>query len=394
MPPAVVRAAFRREPHASEPVRTSNPETTTLICAGHPIPRNCSAPSRTLGMMSMKFRRTALLLALLGASFAAGGTITPAHAQASRTFVSAAGSDTNPCSFTLPCHTWTGALPKTLAGGEIEALDEGGFGNVTITKAITLEAGPTLAGVATAGTDGVTIQAGASDVVNLRGLVINGLNASSLDGINVKSAGRVGIMNCVIEEMGTGSAQYGGVTVANSSPVDVTITDSKIVDNSAYGLNLVPSADVKLAIRNTLISGNTAGGLVQPGAGADVSATFDRVTLIQNAGGGLRSDATNGGTVTLDVSGSTISANGGGGINAVSSGSQNMISIGSSVIAKNAVGVQANGASAAALIDTTLLDSNAGGALSAVNGGRILSYGTNRIVGSAGTGFSSSTALQ
>jgi len=41
-----------------------------------------------------------------------------------------------------------------------------------------------------------------------------------------------------------------------------------------------------------------------------------------------------------------------------------------------------------------LLDSNASGALTTINGGRLLTYGNNRIVGSAGSGFTGPTPLQ
>ena len=60
----------------------------------------------------------------------------PAHAQATRTWVSGVGDDANPCSRTAPCKTFAGAISKTAAGGEINCLDPGGFGAVTITKSI------------------------------------------------------------------------------------------------------------------------------------------------------------------------------------------------------------------------------------------------------------------
>src|SRR5260370_24433536 len=63
-------------------------------------------------------------------------------AQASRTWVSGVGDDVNPCSRTAPCKTFAGAISKTAEGGEIDALDPGGFGTVTITKAIILDGGP------------------------------------------------------------------------------------------------------------------------------------------------------------------------------------------------------------------------------------------------------------
>src|SRR5215210_8274261 len=72
-----------------------------------------------------------------------------ANAQASRTWVSGVGDDVNPCSRTAPCKTWAGAISKTAAGGEINALDPGGFGALTITKSITLKGKHTLAGVLT-----------------------------------------------------------------------------------------------------------------------------------------------------------------------------------------------------------------------------------------------------
>src|SRR5258705_10547133 len=62
-----------------------------------------------------------------------------ANAQATRTWVSGVGDDVNPCSRTAPCKTWAGAISKTFINGEIDALDEGGFGTLTITKSITIE---------------------------------------------------------------------------------------------------------------------------------------------------------------------------------------------------------------------------------------------------------------
>ena len=64
-----------------------------------------------------------------------------ASAQATRTWVSGVGDDAQPCSRTAPCKTWHGAIQKTLAGGEINALDPGPYGALTITKSITLDGG-------------------------------------------------------------------------------------------------------------------------------------------------------------------------------------------------------------------------------------------------------------
>ena len=130
-------------------------------------------------------RKIALSLAILGATLVPVLYTAPAHAQASRTWVSGVGDDANPCSRTAPCKTWAGAISKTLAGGEIDALDPGGFGGVTITKAITLDGGGgQVASVLVAGTNGITVAAGASDVVIIRNIRINGLLQTSGPGLN------------------------------------------------------------------------------------------------------------------------------------------------------------------------------------------------------------------
>jgi hypothetical protein len=90
----------------------------------------------------------------------------------------AVGDDANPCSRTAPCKTFAGASSKTAPGGEIDALDPGGFGAVTITKAITIDSGGgQVASVLVAGTNGIVVQAGTNDVVTLRNLRINGIGS-------------------------------------------------------------------------------------------------------------------------------------------------------------------------------------------------------------------------
>src|ERR1041385_4894402 len=114
-------------------------------------------------------------------------------AQASRTWVSGVGDDANPCSRTAPCKTFAGAISKTVAGGEIDALDPGGYGALTITKSITIDGGGgQVASVLVAGTNAIVVSAGASDVVILRNLRLNGLrNTASpgINGIDFKTAG-------------------------------------------------------------------------------------------------------------------------------------------------------------------------------------------------------------
>src|SRR5438105_11172017 len=98
-----------------------------------------------------------------------------ANAQATRTWVSGVGDDANPCSRTAPCKTFAGAISKTAAGGEIDCLDPGGFGAVTITKALTIDCDASDGGVLTQGVPGIIVNAGPTDIVYLRNLNINGV---------------------------------------------------------------------------------------------------------------------------------------------------------------------------------------------------------------------------
>src|SRR2546427_5716848 len=89
-----------------------------------------------------------------------------AQAQATRTWVCGVGDDVNPCSRTAPCKTFAGAISKTAAGGEIDVLDPGGFGTVTITKSITIDgSGGGFASILASGTNGINVNAATTDVV-------------------------------------------------------------------------------------------------------------------------------------------------------------------------------------------------------------------------------------
>src|SRR5450432_4615171 len=94
-----------------------------------------------------------LQIVTFAASMAAFASL--ASAQATRTWVSGVGDDVNPCSRTAPCKTFAGAISKTAAGGEINCLDPGGFGGVTITKSMTISCEAGTAGVVVAGTNGL-----------------------------------------------------------------------------------------------------------------------------------------------------------------------------------------------------------------------------------------------
>src|SRR5438874_11295660 len=128
----------------------------------------------------MKKRTFIQLFAILGGFFLGAAV---ADAQATRTWVSGVGDDANPCSRTAPCKTFAGAISKTAQGGEIDALDPGGFGGVTITKSITIDGTGTFASILVSGVSGVTVNITAAGdtqkVVRLRGLSFQGLNGGT-----------------------------------------------------------------------------------------------------------------------------------------------------------------------------------------------------------------------
>src|SRR5580704_17449028 len=159
----------------------------------------------------------------------------PAQAQATRTWVSGVGDDANPCSRTAPCKTFAVAISKTAASGEINVLDPGGFGAITITKAITIaNDGVGSAGVLVSGTDGIVISAGVSDTVILRGLDIDGLSPAAgagLNGVNVLQAGKVLIDSCKIFDF-----QQNGVNFAPvNNNAQLSIVNTVIYNNGSTG---------------------------------------------------------------------------------------------------------------------------------------------------------------
>jgi hypothetical protein len=199
----------------------------------------------------------------------------PANAQATRTWVSGVGDDANPCSRTAPCKTFAGAISKTAAAGEINVLDPGGFGAVTITKAITIRSDHTEAGVLVSGTNGIVVAAGPNDSVVLEGLDFEGLG-TGLNGVNIISGQKVYIIRCSIRRF----TQNGVNMTSNTANAEVYIKDSLIYLNGTATGN-PPFGGVNIsgngvgnaaAILNTTIDSNVNFGVQVNGAGNTVAA--------------------------------------------------------------------------------------------------------------------------
>ena len=216
------------------------------------------------------------LLALIPATIVAALYAAPANAQATRTWVSGVGDDANPCSRTAPCKTFAGAISKTAASGEIDCLDPGGFGAVTITKAITILCEPVSnGGVLVSGTNGINVAAGATDKVVLEGLDLEGLGPTSstgLNGVQINSGLAVYITHCTIRDFSgttSGASNGYGVNVTSTTAGTRVFIKDSFIENNAGGVNVQGNGvgvGNTTSISNTLIDGNTSFAVQANGA--------------------------------------------------------------------------------------------------------------------------------
>jgi len=301
---------------------------------------------------------------------------TATYAQATRTWVSGVGDDANPCSRTAPCKTWAGAIVKTAAGGEIDNLDTGGYGALTITKSITIDGGGgAVASSLTSGTAGMVISAGSNDVVILRNLDFQGLlgNATSpgtagTNGIQIIEAGAVVIENCHIY----GFANW-GILVAPNSNSNVTIRNTGLFNNG---------------IGQT---GSDTGGalLVNPTNSATVSTNIVGSTAAYNAVGFKAIADNTTGTVLTVINGSQSYGNQHSGFAAESgagpsNGPVSML-VDGGVSADNNVGVNGQGSNVTIRVgNTTITGNNTGVVVS--GSASVLSYKTNEVNGNSTDG--------
>ena len=287
---------------------------------------------------------------------------TAAHAQATRTWVSGVGDDVNPCSRTAPCKTFAGAISKTATNGEINVLDSGGFGAVTITKSITIDGAGAHASILALNTNGIIVN-GAGVTVNLRNLSINGASGTTGNGIRIIQAGAVNIDNVTLSGFAGSGLNGRGITIETvTSGVRVNITNSLIANMENHGIHAVPTGgSVQLAVDNVRIANGGAAGI---NLRENTAATISRSALINH-----RNQA----AVRLELTSASAT-------------------ISSSVLANNAAGVTnvaAGGAPSVFLYGNTITRSTVS-ALQ-INSGTMTSLGNNIIRGNAGNEVPSAT---
>lgn len=286
-----------------------------------------------------------------------GALVLPSSAfgQATRTWVSGVGDDANPCSRTAPCKTFAGAISKTAAAGEINCMDPGAFGALTITKSIQVDCRGVHAGVlASGGINGININAGVNDKVVLRGLDINGTGTTlGLNGINVIQAKTVKVEQTTIRNF------------------------------SRNGVIFTPGIQTRGVISHAEIFNMTGNGvLLAPSVGGNASRVVIRRSEIDEVGCGATASST--GTPTHNYASNCGVPTSGSG------GSAIMVDLNSSFTNATAAGIFANGGSAAHRIGGNEIIFNTFG-LVAGAGGAILSFGDNYIAGNGTDGAPTGT---
>ena len=266
-----------------------------------------------------------------------------AQGQATRTWVSGVGDDVNPCSRTAPCKTWAGAISKTAAGGEIDALDPGGYGTLTITKSLTVD-GTDGAGFGSTlnsgGINGFVINDSLSATPNaakvtLRNLSFNGAGTTlGLNGIRFLAGKELIIENVSIQnqsgigiDVALNTAVNGlvklknvdvrrvtgaGISLTNAGTGDVRAT----IEGSSFthcGNGIHAKNRSRAIVRNSVFSNNTTNGVF-----ADATAGFATIRVSSsiislNGANGVRAGNAGGGVSGIEIAQNQINHNGGNG---------------------------------------------------------------------------------
>jgi hypothetical protein len=283
-------------------------------------------------------------VAILIAAAGVGLWALPASAQATRTWVSGVGSDANPCSRTAPCSTFSGAISKTAAGGEIDCLDPGGFGAVTITKAITIDCGGVTGGILAAAVNGVIINAGVNDRIVLRNLSIQGV------GTGINAIRFLAGLHLTVENVRISGFTTIGIDVSKSASGNVYVRDTYIT-NVPKGIRLFTGAGgINAQIENSRFDALATSAL-EVASGSTVASISNSVIM-------------NSGTALITTGGGFINAD-------------------NNVIAKNTTGVNASVAASSIRITRNAFQDN-GTAVTFAGGGTVSTRGDNNVMGPAG----------
>lgn len=307
---------------------------------------------------------TTLALGFLVPLLASG----PAHAQATRTWVSGVGNDADPCSLTAPCKTFAGAITKTADNGEINCRDPGGFGTVTITKNLTIDCGGTFGSILASAGNGIVITNSSSSAVLhviIRNLSINGTGTCILPPAP----------GCLPANPGLNGIRF---IRSGSLTLDNVVIQNFTAAGNGNGIDFAPNNTSKLIVSNSYFynngNGATGGGIrVRPTAGS-TTGIIDR-SVIARGTFGVSADTTAGSSgINLIIRQSSVANNTQTNIIAAASGNGSGIMVDQSSASNGSVGISASGTGAVVRILNSSITGN-----STATSGNVLSYGNNAI---------------
>lgn len=303
-----------------------------------------------------KLRFTLTTLAVIAFSLVA---FSSAQAQ-SRTWVSGVGDDMNPCSRTAPCKTFSGAFSKTGVNGEINCLDPGAYGAVTITKSIQIDCHEIFAGVTNPSTNGVSILfdsfTDTRKSVRLRNINYSGVD-TGLRGVNISGGAAVTGTEVFIEDCrfdGNFGSPGNGIRDARSGGGLLSVQNTTIRNMSGSGIATSPAsgaATLKVVLNKVQVL-NCAFGIAV--------STNTRVSIYDS----VFSGSTSAGVYAEDFDG----------------GAQAEIAVDHCIVSDNATGFQASTNSTIRVSNTTAMYNTA------LFSGTVLSYANNQAGGAAFSG--------
>ena len=223
-----------------------------------------------------------------------------------KVFVASTGNDADDGARTRPKRAFQAAHDAVDAGGQIVVLDTAGYGTVEITKSISIVVPPGVTGFVTAPSNaqfGIKVQAGPSDIVTLRGLIVEG-TASTVRGIYARGGGTLVVEDTTVRNVQDGITVDAGDhdmrlivrggairntnegvflhTSSSNLNVDAAVTDMEVTATAiAFRADNAVGAGTRLVASRCAVSGATDSVFLSSGTNAQVVA--DGCTVSSNA---------------------------------------------------------------------------------------------------------------
>ena len=258
----------------------------------------------------------------------------PAQAQATRAFVSAAGSDNNSCINTnSPCRHFQNAYNAMPNGGEIDVLDPGNYGALTVNHGLDIVGRGWATVGAASGLPSITINAGSNDKIYISGVLLDGANVTGTTGIQFNSGVNLTVRDSVIRNF-TGSGIFFGPNSSTSS--EIFVSNTLVSDNGGDGISISPtgSGTTTGVLDHDHVENNGGNGIIAMTSTQTINVTVGDSVSADNTSDGIIASGTT--PVAIMVRSSTMANNGMDGL--VASGAGATIRVTRSTITGNASG--------------------------------------------------------